>query len=397
MGRKALLEVQKNKSDNPQMVAGEELIPFLPVIIVVVAVLDRLVWRPLGLIQFYRGQGLHSTPFVPLVGLLPQLIRDARNGTPFGWVIKTLHKCGRTMVSSIGASARVLTSDPDVAKGILSTSAELYEKPPVMKWLLSDVIGKGLVINEGPDWKCRPSMTAPHGSDVSASSSPAHSTSTPSATWLSFEALTNKPKFNDMVAYAEEAMDEIAKRSTTGPLDVHDAFSEATLRIIARSSLGCTLGFNSDRMRLIRASVGALTKYQNTVLRLFTILPWLRHLPLPSHRRVLEARVALEAVMRAVMAERKESAHGRKDMLQILLDARDESGAGMTEKQVLDEVWITNLRTHIPAGHYFYPCRSRDYVESPFVDNLPSGVKPRVPHTCPQRNHRSVGNENSNV
>jgi cytochrome P450 len=129
---------------------------------------------------------------------------------------------------------------------------------------------------------------------------------------------------------------------------------------------GETLNISQEMMRLTLAIVGktlfdtdveaeadeigdALT----TIVHLFNamMLPFselLEKLPLPQKRRFEKAKQRLDATIYRMIEERRLSGEDRRDLLSMLLGARDEEsdGTGMTDKQVRDEALTIFLAGH---------------------------------------------------
>ena len=70
-------------------------------------------------------------------------------------------------------------------------------------------------------------------------------------------------------------------------------------------------------------------------------------LPLPANRRFQRALRELEAVVYRIIADRRQARRDESDLLSMFLSARDEeTGTGMTDRQLRDEVM-----TMLLAGH----------------------------------------------
>src|SRR5205085_8247775 len=69
--------------------------------------------------------------------------------------------------------------------------------------------------------------------------------------------------------------------------------------------------------------------------------------PLPSHRRFKAAMAALDAVVYDVIRERRADSADRGDLMSMLLLARDaDTGEGMDDRQLRDEVLTLLLAGH---------------------------------------------------
>ncbi|MCA1816048.1 MAG: cytochrome P450, partial [Acidobacteria bacterium] len=114
------------------------------------------------------------------------------------------------------------------------------------------------------------------------------------------------------------------------------------------SIVGKTL-FDAD----VESDAEELGSALTEIMELFNMLmlpysEYLEKLPLPQTRRFERARSKLDAIIYRIIEERRRGERDAGDLLSMLLRARDEEtdGAGMTDRQIRDEVM-----TLILAGH----------------------------------------------
>jgi cytochrome P450 len=165
-------------------------------------------------------------------------------------------------------------------------------------------------------------------------------------TWLGHRRL-EAPAFHRqrVSAYAQAMVDHVGEAVETwrpgDEIDVHDAMTALTLRIVAR------VLFDADVTPRIRDVAELGTEVQDhfydriSSLR-FLIPTWL---PTPGNRRQARTIRHLDEVVHSIIAERDRT-EDRGDLLSILLLARDETGRPLTDRQVRDEVM-----TLMMAGH----------------------------------------------
>jgi cytochrome P450 len=115
-----------------------------------------------------------------------------------------------------------------------------------------------------------------------------------------------------------------------------------TLRIIARTM------FSTETDATVMAVADAATGYQLNlrpgIIEMFGLPEWLPHF---ANRGERNAIAALDKAINAVIARRRQAGGGGDDLLAMMLAARDEeTGAGMSDKQLRDEV-----ATILMAGH----------------------------------------------
>jgi cytochrome P450 len=125
--------------------------------------------------------------------------------------------------------------------------------------------------------------------------------------------------------------------------DVHRDMTELTLAIIARTVFDVDL--DTDVVAAIRTAVA-----QNQPALGRSLLPVARlldRLPLPDNRRWRSARSELDEVVYRLIAQRRSTGLTGRDVLSLLLSARDaDTGAPMPDHQVRDEAMTLLLAGH---------------------------------------------------
>jgi cytochrome P450 len=123
-------------------------------------------------------------------------------------------------------------------------------------------------------------------------------------------------------------------------MDIHEEMTRLTMAIIAK----CL--FNEDIENVaadISKSLSDIIEYFN---RLSSPFAWLLE-KLPTNRKYESAVRKVDRMVYDIIRDRRESGNaGYKDLLALLLEARDPTGAPMSEKQVRDEALIL-----FAAGH----------------------------------------------
>ncbi len=125
--------------------------------------------------------------------------------------------------------------------------------------------------------------------------------------------------------------------------DLHHDMVEITLAIVARTIFD--VGLDSGAVATVRELLGA---NQSTLRR--DAVPggrWLDRLPLPSNRRFAGAMAGLDAIVYGMLAERRARAEPGRDLLSLLLAARDaDTGEPMSDRQIRDEALTLLLAGH---------------------------------------------------
>jgi cytochrome P450 len=141
-----------------------------------------------------------------------------------------------------------------------------------------------------------------------------------------------------MAAYADEMVDAWHDGE---PIDLHDAMTALTLRIVARTL------FDTDVTPRIEEVARLGTEIQDFYYGRFASLRFLipTSLPTPGNRRLAKAIRRLDDVVYGIIRERCPG-EDRGDLLSMLLLARDEHGVGMSERQIRDDVMTLLLAGH---------------------------------------------------
>jgi cytochrome P450 len=172
--------------------------------------------------------------------------------------------------------------------------------------------------------------------------------------WRRQRKLSN-PAFHreSLVRYAEITVEEATRlldawknRETH---NIHNDMMNVTLRIVLRSLFGSELGEN---MRIIEPALDAIMVSSSG----FHSIAFYLGIPTPTRKRHFRAVAELDRIVYALIARGREKLKsagakaqadgGAKDLLTLLLTARDDDGNSMSDQQLRDEV-ITLLL----AGH----------------------------------------------
>lgn len=147
-------------------------------------------------------------------------------------------------------------------------------------------------------------------------------------------------------AYAETMVAEAAELAATGwagggVRDVWADMADLTFRIAGRTLFSADVAGASPA---VAAALGELLARFPRVM--MPGGPLLNRLPLPSTRRLAAAVAELDRVVYRLIDEHRAAGDGGRDVLAMLLAARDEDGAPMSDRQVRDEVLTLLLAGH---------------------------------------------------
>jgi len=218
---------------------------------------------------------------------------------------------------SLGFIRFVLLTHPDLIKDVLVTHHQNFVKGLGLQ-RARQLLGQGLLTSEGELHKRQRRLIQPA---------------------FHREAIQSYAEI--MVFFAERVSGEWQSRSE---LDIADEMRRLTLAIVAKAL------FSADVEKESTGIGDAL----NTAVEMFQLgmpvglaklLYWL---PLPSSRRLKGAQARLDSIIHRIIAEHRHSAEPPKDMLMMLLGARDSEGDGgmMSDQQVRDEALTVFLAGH---------------------------------------------------
>ncbi len=144
------------------------------------------------------------------------------------------------------------------------------------------------------------------------------------------------------VRTAAEAVDRWRNLHRDATFDVAAEMQRLTLSIVGRTLFSMELGGEADQ---VGPAVETASTYAYAQMNSLFITP--SFLPTPGNLKFKAAVKALDEVVVEMVEKRRRGETAGNDLLQLMLDARDEeSGEGMTDQQLRDE-----LMTFYLAGH----------------------------------------------
>jgi cytochrome P450 len=161
--------------------------------------------------------------------------------------------------------------------------------------------------------------------------------------------------------------------------DVHQEMMRLTLEIAAKTLFGSDVSHEADRVgRALRVLTDQFLGQANLTF----FLP--ESFPLPSTRRLRRAIKELDAVIYAIIRERRAQKTPSRDLVQVLLDAQDENGNRMTDDQLRDEMMTLLLAGHettaLALSWAFYLLAKHPEAEAELVDELNRVLGGRPPN-----------------
>jgi cytochrome P450 len=215
----------------------------------------------------------------------------------------------------LGLTPVVLVSHPSLVEEVLVTRNHDYRKHLGAR-RLSSLLGHGLLLSEGDFWLRQRRLMQP-----------------------AFHRQRVARLGDAMLSLLAAMLDSWQDGQTR---ELLSDMTELTLRIAARTLFGSEL---ADDVRRIRAADAVITRhFRSRLFSLMVLVP--DAVPTPGNLRFRRAVRELDSLVYRIIAERRHRTEDAPDLLAMLLEARDDQGRGMTDRQLRDEV-ITLLL----AGH----------------------------------------------
>ena len=211
-----------------------------------------------------------------------------------------------------------VVNHPDFIRPVLTRDYRHFSKRVIDYRVLAQVMGKGLVTNDGPGWVRQRALMQPMFGKRRVNG---------------FDSTIN--------ALTSSVMDEWEARVGGDPVRIDREMSRLTFGIV-----GATL-FGSDLERLA-AEVAEILDVANMhpleIRGLMTLWPWV---PTPHNLKWKRALRRLDRIVYGMIEARRRRGVGGDDILDYLIGALDEErGEGMDERQMRDEVVTLMLAGH---------------------------------------------------
>ncbi|MER5883250.1 cytochrome P450 [Streptomyces sp. NPDC001941] len=246
---------------------------------------------------------------LPLLGSLPDFGKD-----PLGFLTR-LRDHGSLVTWRFGGKLCVFLSEPDCVGELLIGAEEHFDRAE-LGVAFRTLLGNGVVVAEGADWRRKRSLVQP-----------------------SVRPKQVKAYASTMVAEAVRAADGWADGRS---IELRREMSALTQRVAVRTIFGT--GKDADVDAIGRAMSVAQQEIGAEMSGLGALLPsWM---PTPGRARVRKAVAVIDREVARVVAEHRNEGSGRPDLLSRLLVAQDETGARLTDEEIRDETVTLYIGGH---------------------------------------------------
>ena len=274
---------------------------------------------------------------------------------PKGDTITYLTKCAReygdiVFFRFLGVPA-CFVNKPEHIESILVTQNSNFVKSKDYR-AMRRVLGNGLLLSEGEFWRRQRKLIQPafHQGRIAAYA-------------------------EVMIAHTQRML---ASWSDGQSLDMHEAMMRLTLGIVAKTL------FDADVSHEAEDVDAALTVLMGKFLRqagMALLLPvWV---PLPTSQLLKRAVGRLDKVIYSIIEQRRASGQMSGDLLSVFLQAHDDEGVGMTDRQLHDEIMTLFLAGHETTANVlswtWYLLGQNPQVEEKLTEELSRVLAGRVP------------------
>lgn len=213
-------------------------------------------------------------------------------------------------------------NNPDYVRQILTKDYPAFIKDTIDYRVLAQSLGQGLVNSEGALWRRQRKLMQPMFTNRNVNN---------------FEAVIN--------AMTAQLIQRWENQSASEILWLDREMGHVAFQVVSRALFGADIDRNSAEIVEI---LKVINTNPQTLRAMLTLLPWL---PIPSNRHFLYMKNQLDHIVYELIEQRRKQGVGDNDMLDRLLIARDaESGQGMSEAQLRDEIVTLLLAGHETTG-----------------------------------------------
>ncbi|MCB9418628.1 MAG: cytochrome P450 [Ardenticatenaceae bacterium] len=226
---------------------------------------------------------------------------------PHRFFLQLTHEYGDIVQYRTTPEPAYLINHPDYVRHVLVSNGRNYNKDTHLnKYMLESVVGQGLLTSEPPLWRQQRHLIQP-----------------------AFHR-HNLVDFADlMTASTQQALARLAPYANQSePFDMAAQMMQLTLDIVTRALFGYDIGPQAE----------AVGQAVNTLIEIAK----------PSRARFQQTLHELDEIVFGIIEQRRQQPHAAKqDLLDMLLLARyEETGEGMSDRQVRDEVMSLFIAGH---------------------------------------------------
>ncbi len=283
----------------------------------------------------------------PILGVMPEF-----NGDTLSFITRCREYGDVVRMRFFYVTAYFLYN-PDDIEYVLSVNAKNFIKSMSLRSnFFHRLLGNGLLTSEGDFWRRQRRLAQPafHRRRISA--------------------------YGDvMVDYASRLISSWREGEVR---DIHRDMMRLTLEIVVKTLFNADVSGDADKVAEVLSEMVKPFSSQAT-------LKWIidNRLPTRTHRRFHKAASEIDEIVYRIIAERRAGGSDEGDLLSMLLDAQDEDGSHMTDRQLRDEVMTLFLAGHettaLTLSWAWYLLANNSDAEQKFHDELDDVLGGRPP------------------
>lgn len=237
-----------------------------------------------------------------------------------GHLLGLVKRYGDVVRFYLGPQPVVVVRRPEHVRQVLVEKAKHYSKETRGFQKLALILGQGLVTSEGELWRKQRRIMQP-----------------------SFHRKEIAGFANIMAKVAEVTVERLKPYSQNGEvIDMDQEMMALTLEVVSEALLGEHVEEGATK---VADAVAVVQEEVNR--RIMSVVDIPIGIPTKSNRRLKKAFVDLDEVVLGLIRKRREEGSGTGDLLSMLLEVKDaETGEGMNDRQLRDEVMTMFLAGH---------------------------------------------------
>ena len=286
-------------------------------------------------------------PGKPIVGVLPEFTRDSLA------FMLDVRRYGDFVRGNFGPFPVFFLSSPELIHQVLVEDADKYYKSSVTKSVLAPAIGNGIFNSDGSFWRRQRKLMQPafHTKRIGA--------------------------YADAMTRLTDALVEHWHGGQTLMLD--QQMAHLTMEIISKILFDAEV---EEDLTTISQSITAVLKRTDERFNQVPTIPY--WIPNRTNRDLRRNIATLDALIQRFIDERRQAGYQDKgDLLSMLLEAQDDDGNGMTDKQLRDEAMTVfgagHETTAVTLTWTFYLLSQNPQIEAHLHDELKRVLGGRTP------------------
>ncbi|GJJ79247.1 hypothetical protein EMPS_11607 [Entomortierella parvispora] len=221
--------------------------------------------------------------------------------------------------SMIGLGRSIMVNDPAVLEHVLKTNFWAYEKGPVLRETLEDLLGGGIFGADGQHWKWQRKM-ASHIFNVKA-----------------FRDYTSNVFVQESKIVANY-LGQVAEKGTT--IDIQDIFLKFTLDSFGEVSFGQSFGCLTNPEEEVEFAA-AFDRLNATVSERLFLGPWklVEWFTGVGKQVAKDKKIVVDFSLDIIRKRRQSGYHKpQKDLLQLFMDLTDDNGEPLSDDMLKDSI-----------------------------------------------------------